>query len=202
MAFLFQKKAGAPAGAINITTPLGQYLIDDVSNTLISEIDPAKAALLNNVPVLQANGASGLVYVPPRVGISQELAYSESTSTILSTTSLSVATSVVPLSIVFSVRTRPVMVEFYIASLLVGAGAVANLGICDTSNVAMGLVQYSPGNSTNPDAPVLFRKRISTPGDYAIKAFIYTTTAAGYIANADTGVGLAFVPMHLTAVER
>lgn len=201
MAFLFTKRAGAPAGAIRISVAATTYLIDDVSNTIISEPDPALAAALSIHPYLLANGGTPGPYAPPKAGVSQELAYSESTSTILSTTSLSVATSVVPLSIAFTAGVRPVMVEFFIPSLLIGAGATGNVGICNTSNVAMGIGQYSPGSATNPDAPVVFRRRLSTPGVYAIKAFIYTTTAAGYIANADTGSGLVFAPMFLHAVE-
>lgn len=49
----FTKKAGAPAGAINISVPAGNFTIDDSSNTSIVTTDTQAAGNLRDIPYLQ-----------------------------------------------------------------------------------------------------------------------------------------------------
>src|ERR1043166_1072154 len=64
MGTIFTKRAGAPAGAINVETSNTTYLIDDGSNTSIDVTIPDDIASLKQVPYLQVSGSSGAPYVP------------------------------------------------------------------------------------------------------------------------------------------
>lgn len=121
MATIFSKRAGAPAGAINISTSGATYLIDDASNTTITVTSPDEIANLSAQPMLQVQGTNGVPYIPPRTGTSQELAYSEMTVAYASTAT-SIATSTFPLTANFTVNARPVMVHLYLTGIALNAG--------------------------------------------------------------------------------
>lgn len=62
---IFEKRPGAPTGAITITTSQGTYIIDDSGNTTISVTDPLDINNLANHPFVRLQGGTGGAYVPP-----------------------------------------------------------------------------------------------------------------------------------------
>lgn len=200
MAYTFVKRVGAPAGAINISIAGGTYLIDDVSNTIITESDVQKAANLASHPMLSPTGGTPGVYTPNRTGTSQELAYQEMT-TPLTPSNTTAATSTMPHNITFTVAGRPVYVHLFSPDVYPSLQPQSiNFGIMDGSNTMMGLVTISPQVAVG-QCPVNVWRRFGTPGTYNIKAFAYSSSANVYTVQAGTGVGVAYAPCFLRAVE-
>lgn len=199
MAFTFVKKGGAPSGAINITIGGTSYLIDDASNTTISETDATKAASLAQHPMLLSTGGTPGTYVPTRTGISQELAYSEMTASLANQVNTSALTSPLPLQVTFTVGTRPVYCHFFCPQVILTAATVLNVAFTDALLSAIGGAAIFAGVAFAEPVPLNMWKRFSTPGNYTVRVATWESGGAYSFGAGSGGAGL--LPAFLRVVE-